>query len=176
MDEFGEIIYNEDQIRDRVSSVAKEISRDFKNKQDEGIIFVCVLKGAEPFFVDLTNALDINFESEYIYASSYKDKTVSSGQVSLRCDYKCDIAGKHIVIVDDIAETGLTMNKICEEFQLHNPASVSICVLLDKRKPDCDLKIDYKCFDCPNEFIVGYGLDYAENYRDLPYITSIKSN
>lgn len=173
MEKLGDIIFSEEQIQARVAEIAAEITNDYKDKQDDGIVVVGLLRGAIIFMADVIRHLDLVVQIDFISASSYKDGMESCGNVDIEMDIKTDIAGKHVIICEDIVDTGLTLNCICNMFKDRGAASVKICTFLFKKHSKYFDHSDYNCFDCPDEFIVGYGLDYAQKYRNLPYVTSI---
>ena len=175
MDELGKIIFGEDEIRNRVASVADEINRDMKDKEDDGIVVVGVLNGAFAFMADVVRHLNFELEVDFIQASSYKNSMKSSGYIKIEKDLTCILKDKHVLIVEDIVDTGRTLTHLKNLFLDRRAKSVSICALLVKKHTEAKNLVDYKCFDCPDEFIVGYGLDYRQKYRNLPYITSINT-
>ena len=162
-EDVEKILYSEEEIRAKVALTGKAISADYKGKD---ILLVGVLKGAVVFTADLMRALDndVNCEIGFITARSYGKSAVSGGKVDM-----------DDIIAEDILDSGLTLDTIKKGFLKESPASLKICVLLDKKAArKADITPDYKCFDVENEFIVGYGLDYAERYRCLPYIGVLK--
>lgn len=170
------ILFTEEQLKKRVGELGKEISRDYKDKNP---ILVGILKGSIIFMADLMRAMDIPCQIAFLSARSYGLKSTSSGTIDMDKDLAyalgTNIEGRHIILVEDILDTALTLstvyNRICEL----KPASVKVCTLLEKNvKRTIDFHADYKCFDAENEFLVGYGLDYAQNYRNLPYIGVLK--
>lgn len=176
MENLGEVIFNEYEIQARVSRVADEINCIMKEKEDDGIVVVGVLNGAYVFMADIVRHLNFDLEVDFIQASSYKNSMQSSGYIKIEKDLTCILKDKHVLIVEDIADTGRTLTYLKKLFLEREAKSVSICALLVKNHKDVKNLVDYKCFDCPDEFIVGYGLDYRQKYRNLPYITSININ
>ena len=161
-----------DQIRAKIIELAAEIDADYADREP---LLVGVLKGAAMFMSDLARALQRPSTMEFMAVSSYGSATTSSGVVRILKDLDRDIAGQHVLIVEDIIDSGLTLSWLFRNLHSRNPASVEIVTLL--RKPDAvkvDVPVKYVGFDIPNEFVVGYGLDYAERYRDLPYIGRLK--
>ncbi len=156
-----------DAIQRRVREMAAEISHDY-HELDTPLILLSVLKGSVSFTTDLSRSLTIPVNFDYVACSSYGPGTVTSGHVQLLKDLGMDVAGRHVLMVEDIIDTGLTTSFLFEHVQRHAPASVKLCVLLNKQerrvKP---VPIAYKGFDIPNEFVVGYGLDFNELYRNL---------
>lgn len=168
-----EVLYDEETLQKKAKELGEIITRDYDGKK---IIVVCILKGAVMFATDLIKQLNLPLEIEFMIVSSYGSSTKSSGVVKIIKDLDQDIAGKDILIVEDIIDTGLTLSYLRDNiFSQRNPNSVKICTLLDKpsgRK--VDLPIDYIGFTVPNAFLAGYGLDYAEEYRNIPYIFIMK--
>ena len=141
---------------------------------ESDLLLVGVLKGAVMFMTDLARALPLPVQLEFMAVSSYGSSTSSSGVVRILKDLDRDIAGRHVLIVEDIIDSGLTLSWLLKNLESRNPASLAVCTLL--RKPDAvkvDVEVRYVGFDIPNEFVVGYGLDYAERYRDLPFIGTL---
>ncbi|WP_375480333.1 hypoxanthine phosphoribosyltransferase [uncultured Jatrophihabitans sp.] len=171
-DDIEQVLISEGEIRDKIIQLAKQIDEDYADREP---VLVGVLKGAAMFMSDLARALDVASTMEFMAVSSYGSGTQSSGVVRILKDLDRDIAGQHVLIVEDIIDSGLTLSWLLRNLRSRNPASISIVTLL--RKPDAlkvDVAVDYIGFDIPNEFVVGYGLDYAERYRDLPYIGRLK--
>ena len=168
------IMLSEEEIKARVARLSEEINRDYAHLGDEPILFVGMLKGAFVFFADLVRGLNLNCEIDFMAASSYKDSTVSSGVITITRDIG-DIKGKHVVIVEDIIDSGNSMSYILELLRSREPASLKLCSLLSKpSRRVTEVAIDYLGFTIEDEFVVGYGLDYARKYRHLPYIGVLK--
>jgi hypoxanthine phosphoribosyltransferase len=170
--DIDEVIVSADQIKDKIVELAKEIDGDYAHRE---ILLVGVLKGAAMFMSDLARALERPCTLEFMAVSSYGGSTKSSGVVRILKDLDRDIAGKDVLIVEDIIDSGLTLNWLLKNLSSRNPASIEVVALL--RKPDAvkvEVPVRYVGFDIPPEFVVGYGLDYAERYRDLPYIGRLK--
>ncbi|MCJ0904534.1 hypoxanthine phosphoribosyltransferase [Rhodococcus sp. SRB_17] len=170
--DIASVLISEDQIRQRTAELAEEIAKRYPVGAPEGdLLLIGVLKGAVFFMTDFARALPIPSQMEFMAVSSYGSSTSSSGVVRILKDLDKDIAGRHVLIVEDIIDSGLTLSWLMRNLKTRNPASLEVVTLL--RKPDA-VKIDVDVrdvgFDIPNEFVVGYGLDYAERYRDLPYI------
>ncbi|MDR7072842.1 hypoxanthine phosphoribosyltransferase [Fictibacillus barbaricus] len=166
------ILINEEQLKGKVKEIGLQIRHDF---QDEPIVLIVVLKGAFVFASDLIRVIDGKVTIDFVVASSYGNQTETTGKVRLLKDIEVNITDENVVIVEDIIDSGLTLSFLKEHFQLHKPKSMKVCTLLDK--PDrrkVDLKADYAGFVIPDQFIVGYGIDYAERYRNLPYIATVK--
>jgi len=160
------VLINKEKIRGKVKEIGKLISEDYKNRN---LMLIGVLKGGFVFLADLIREIDIDMELDFMAVSSYGVSTKSSGVVKIIKDLDANIEGKHILIVEDIVDTGLTLNYLKELIQRRGPESVKICTMLDKpSRRMTKLKIDYCGFEIPDEFVVGYGLDYADKYRNLP--------
>ena len=166
------VVVSADEIKDKIGQLAKEIDADYAGREP---LLVGVLKGAAMFMSDLARALERPSTMEFMAVSSYGSATASSGVVRILKDLDRDIAGQHVLIVEDIIDSGLTLNWLLKNLTSRAPASIEVVALL--RKPDAikvEVPVRYVGFDIPNEFVVGYGLDYAERYRDLPYIATLK--
>jgi hypoxanthine phosphoribosyltransferase len=171
------VIISEEQIREKTAELAKQVSADHADAAD-GILLVCVLKGAVMFMADFARALGRHgpsVEMEFMAVSSYGSGTTSSGVVRILKDLDRDITDRHVIIVEDIVDSGLTLSWLMKYLQSRQPASVEVVALF--RKPDAvkvSVQTKYVGFDIPSEFVVGYGLDYAERYRELPYVGVLK--
>jgi hypoxanthine phosphoribosyltransferase len=166
------VLVTADQISAKISELAKQIDQDYADREP---LLVGVLKGAVMFMSDLARAMSRHSTMEFMAVSSYGSSTTSSGVVRILKDLDRDISGQHVIIVEDIIDSGLTLSWLLKNLHSRNPASVHVVALL--RKPDAikvDVTVEYVGFDIPNEFVVGYGLDYAERYRDLPYIGRLR--
>jgi hypoxanthine phosphoribosyltransferase len=166
------VIVTADQISVKISELAKQIDQDYADREP---LLVGVLKGAVMFMSDLARTMSRPSTMEFMAVSSYGSSTTSSGVVRILKDLDRDIAGQHVLIVEDIIDSGLTLSWLLKNLHSRNPASVRVVALL--RKPDAikvEVTVEYVGFDIPNEFVVGYGLDYAERYRDLPYIGRLR--
>ena len=161
-----EILYTQEQLAARVKELGEQITRDYQGEQ---ILLVCTLRGASIFFCDLVRQIDLDVRIDFIATSSYGAGTESSGEVRLNKDLSEPIKDKHVIIVEDIIDSGLTLNYLKNLFAARGPKSIKICSLLDKPEGRrTQLVGDYIGFTIPNAFVVGYGLDYAEKYRNLP--------
>ena len=170
--DIEQVLVSAEQITERIGELAKEIDADYAGREP---VLVGILKGAAMFMSDLARALERPSTMEFMAVSSYGSGTQSSGVVRILKDLDRDIAGQDVLIVEDIIDSGLTLSWLLKNLKARNPASISIVTLL--RKPDAlkvDVHVNYVGFDIPNEFVVGYGLDYAERYRDLPYIGRLR--
>lgn len=165
----GKPFLSSEQIYEKTIELAEKISRDYAGKE---IIAVGILKGAFIFFADLVRAIKVPLTIDFIVSSSYL-KTTSTGEVKVHCDMREDVANKDVLLIDDIIDTGISLNYIRERILSQGPASLKICVLLDKKERRVvDVPVDYIGFEVPNKFLVGYGLDYDNKYRNLPYIAT----
>ncbi len=176
-EEIDRVLFSEEQIKKRISQVGHRISCDYEGKDP---LLVGILKGSFVFMADLVRSIEIPCRVAFMKASSYGMGTSSSGTVTLDSDIEkalgASVGGQHILIVEDILDTALTLSTVCEKMKLLGPASLKVCTFMDKQvQRTIDFKADYKCFDVENEFVVGYGVDYAEHYRNLPYIGVLKS-
>lgn len=167
------VLLTEEQIQQRVKELGAQITADYKGKD---IIVICLLKGAAWFVTDLTRALDLKVRVDFMVASSYGNGTVTSGNVKVSLDIKENIEGKHVIVVDDIIDSGVTFAAISDMLKTRNPASLKTVAMCDKAERRINgLNADYVGFKIPDEFVVGYGLDYAGDYRNLPFIGVLKS-
>jgi hypoxanthine phosphoribosyltransferase len=167
-------LVTEEAIRAKTAELALTIARDHPADGGSDLLLVGVLKGAVMFMTDLARALPVPVQLEFMAVSSYGSATSSSGVVRILMDLDRDIAGRDVLIVEDIIDSGLTLSWLLGNLRSRHPASLEVCTLL--RKPDAvkvDVPLRYVGFDIPNEFVVGYGLDYAERYRDLPFIGTL---
>ena len=166
------ILYTEEQIAQRIREMGAQMYEDLKGKNP---LFVSVLRGAFIFMADITRACQVKCDVEFIAVSSYGNSTASSGAVQITPDIQQDISGRGLVVVEDILDSGNTLNFLKQYFLTKGAASVSICTLLDKpSRREKAIHADYVGFEVPDEFVVGYGLDYAQKYRNLPYIGVLK--
>lgn len=171
--DIASVLISADDLQARIRTLGQQITEDYRSHGD--LLLVGVLKGSVMFLVDLARSIDLPLAMDFMAISSYGASTQSSGVVRLVKDLETDIGGRHVLVVEDIIDSGLTIEYLTDQLQRRNPASLRICALLNK--PDrrtSDVRIDYLGFDIPNEFAVGYGLDYAEKYRNLPFIGVLK--
>ncbi len=162
------ILITPEEIAERVKAVAAQISADYAGKHP---ILVCILKGSTIFYADLARALSIHVAFDFMAVSSYGAGTTSSGQLKIKKDLDCNITGRDVIIVEDIMDSGNTLMNLKKLLTKRSPSSLKIVTLLDKfERRQCPISPDYKCFDIEDEFVIGYGLDYAEHYRNLPYV------
>ncbi len=166
-----EVLFSEEVITEKIRELGEIISRDFEGQE---VTLVCILKGASVFTCELAKRITVPVKFEFMQVSSYGNETESSGVVKILQDLDEPIRGKNVLVCEDIIDSGRSMHYLLEVLSGRGPASLKLCSLLDK--PDrrvVDVKIDYKGFTIPDKFIVGYGLDYAQKYRNLPYIAEV---
>jgi hypoxanthine phosphoribosyltransferase len=164
---------SEEEIQKKVKTLGQELSKKFKGKE---VVAVCVLKGSFVFYSDLIRSIDADISCEFFGVSSYHGGTTSSGEVKVTLDLSSPVEGKHVILVEDIIDTGLTMNYLKTAILSRKPATLTTVALLEK--PDAlkvPCEIDHVGFKIPNDFVVGYGLDYNGFYRNLPYIAQVQS-
>ncbi|WP_227397278.1 hypoxanthine phosphoribosyltransferase [Jeotgalibacillus aurantiacus] len=170
--DIEKVLYTEEQLQDKIKELGAELTEEY---QDKYPLAIGVLKGAMPFMADLIKRMDVYLEMDFMDVSSYGNSTVSSGEVKIIKDLNTKVEGRDILILEDIIDSGLTLHYLVDLFKYRKAKSIKIVTLLDKpsgRK--ADIKADYVGFIVPDEFVVGYGLDYAERYRNLPYIGVLK--
>ncbi len=168
---YMEVLIEEEELRIRVQDLAREVTGNLGERDP---IIVCVLKGAFVFVADLVRKLDFPFSVDFLRASSYGNSVVTSGEVKLDLDLQQSISNRHVLVVEDIVDTGLTVQYLKASLEARGPASISICSLLHKPANNVKLApVDYCGFEIPNEFVVGYGLDWQGYYRNLPFIAQV---
>jgi len=166
------ILVSEEQITETVNKIASNINRDLNG---EPLLVIVILKGSTPFAMDLIRKLDMPVELDFMQVSSYGQSTQTGGFINVKRDLEQDVSGKNILIVEDIIDSGNTLFKLKSLFESRNAKSVRICTMLDKpSRRVVDVHVDYTGIEIPDEFVIGYGLDYAEQYRNLPYIGVLK--
>jgi hypoxanthine phosphoribosyltransferase len=171
--DIDHILISEEEIQSRVQALAHEIEADYEGVED--LLLICVLKGGYIFLSDLSRALKRPHEVDFMGISSYGDRTESSGEVRIVMDLKQPIANRNILIVEDIIDSGRTLTYMRRNLLARSPASLRICTLLNKpARREVDVPVDYIGFDIPDEFVIGYGLDFAEIYRNLPFVGVLK--
>ena len=167
------VMYSEGEGNARIHELGEKISADYAGKE---ILLVCVLKGASFFACELAKRITVPVQIEFMKCSSYGNETESSGVVKITQDLDQPIRGKHVIVVEDIVDTGRTLSYLLELLEKRDPASVTLCTLLDKpERRVAKVNVEYTGFTIPDEFVVGYGLDYAQKYRNLPFIGIIKT-
>lgn len=166
------VLISSDELARRCAQLGNELSRDYEGTTP---VFVCILKGAYVFLADLTRSLTIDHEVDFMAVSSYEGGTRSTGVVKIVKDLRVNITDRDVILVEDIVDTGLTLTYLMDMLRTRSPRSVRVCALLDKTaartKP---VEVDYRGFEIPKEFVVGYGLDYDEKYRNLPFVGVLK--
>jgi len=170
--QIEKVLISREEISQKVKELGQQIGKDYEGKD---LLVVCILKGAILFMADLIREIDCPLSTDFMAVSSYGDSTKSSGAVMILKDLESNVKGRHVLIVEDIIDTGLTLKYLIENLKARKPASIKICTLLDK--PDrrkVKINVDYTGFVIPDEFVVGYGLDFAEKYRNLPDVCVLK--
>ena len=169
--DIQEVLISEEEIERHVAEIGRQISLDYADKNP---IFVGVLKGCFIFMADLMRHVTVNCTMDFMSVSSYRG-TTSTGAVKINKDLNEDIEGRHLILVEDILDSGVTLNYLKNYLSVRRPASIRVATLMDKpARRKADIYADYSCFEVPDAFVVGYGLDYNENYRNLPYIGILK--
>jgi len=172
LNDIRETIFAEEEIRTRIRELGKKISLDYADKSP---LLIGILKGCFVFLADISRQITLDCEIRFLTASSYGFSSVTSGKVKIEKDIDFEIEGRHVIIIEDILDSGVTLAALRDYISERRPASLKICALLDKpARRQVPIDIDYLGFECPDEFVVGYGLDYAERYRNLPFIASLK--
>lgn len=172
--DIDRVFFSGDELQNKVREIGAQITRDYEGKDP---LFVGVLKGSFVFMADLMRAVDLYCDIDFMAVSSYGSGTTTTGAVKINKDLSYNVEGRHIILIEDILDSGVTLSYLKKYIEARKPASVRICTLLDKpARRRADIHADYVGFECPDAFIVGYGLDYAERYRNLPYIGVLKSD
>lgn len=172
LEDIESILIDEDKLAKRIKEIGQEISEDFAGEE---IMLVGILKGASVFMSDLIRQISLPVYIDYMVVSSYGNSAETSGVVRIIKDLEDNIDGKNIIIVEDIIDTGLTLSYLKQNLLSRNPKTLKICTLLDKpARREKEIDIDYRGFEVPDEFIIGYGIDYAEKYRNLPFVGLLK--
>jgi len=172
-DDVARVLISERELQARVGELAREIDRTYAD--GDCPLLVCALKGGFVFLADLTRRLEMRHEVDFMEVSSYGAATKSSGVVRILLDLERSVAGRHVLIVEDIIDSGRTLDYITRNLRARRPASLRVCTLLDKRScRKVDVTVDFVGFEIPDEFVVGYGLDFAEEYRNLPFVGVLK--
>ncbi len=167
------VLISSEDIQLRVRQLGNEISNDYK---DSVPIFVCILKGAYPFLADLTRCVSVDHEVDFMAVSSYDGGTQSTGVVKIEKDLKSNITNRDVILVEDIIDSGLTIDNLMDLLKTRNPRSIRVAAVVDKKVArKKDVPLHYVGFEIPNEFVIGYGLDYDEKYRNLPFIGIMKA-
>ena len=170
--DVGEVLISQEQIREKTKELGRRIAQDYEGKNP---LLICVLKGGLMFLADLMREIHMPLEIDFMAVSSYGDATESSGVVRILMDLERNIRGRHVLIVEDIIDTGRTLNYIIENLHTRGPASIKVCTLLDKpARRLLNIPLDYVGFEIPDRFVIGYGLDFGEIYRNLPFVGVLK--
>ena len=170
--DIADVLIGTEELQAKVAELGRQISEDYRGRNP---LLICLLRGAAVFLSDLIRAIDIPLEMDFIAISSYGDSTESSGVVRLVMDLKSNITSRNVLIVEDIVDSGRTLAYILDNLQTRRPADLKVCALLSKpSRREVQVKLDYLGFEIPDKFVVGYGLDYAEGYRNLPFIGVLK--
>ena len=173
--DIQEVLFTQEDLARRIGEIGAAITRDYASAAGDGIVLVSVLRGAAIFMADLARAIELPIEMDYMAISSYGNGAKSSGVVRILKDLTSEIEGRHVIVAEDILDSGLTLKYLLKNLSSRNPASIAVATLLRKKtEAQADIDCRYVGFECPDEFIVGYGLDYAERYRNLPYIGILK--
>lgn len=170
--DMEEILYTKKELAEIVQRLGRKITEDY---QGEEILAVCILKGASIFFADLVRQIQLPVQLDFMQISSYGSSTTSSGEIKIHLDLGQSVAGKNVIIVEDIVDSGLSMHYLMDNFKQRNAKSVKLCALLSKpSRRQVEVQVDYCGAEIPDAFVVGYGLDYAQRYRNLPYLGVLK--
>ncbi len=173
MNDIKHVLVSREELEKRVAEIGRQITEDYQGRD---VVLVGILKGAMPFLCDLMRAIDLPLTIDTMCVSSYGNSTVSSGSVNIKKDLDKDIRGKDVIVVEDIIDTGITMAALVPLLKKRGAASVELSICLDKKERRVqDVPVRYVGFSVPDEFIVGYGCDYAEKYRNLPEVCTLKS-
>ena len=168
MSEKISVLIPEEEIRKRIAEVGAQLSKDYEGEE---VLMICILRGGVFFACELAKHLTVPVSMDFMCVSSYGSGTVSSGRVKIIKDLDENIEGKHVLIAEDIVDSGNTLSTLIKILQVRKPASIRLCTLLDKpERRVVDINADYSCFEIPDKFVVGFGLDYNQHYRNLPYV------
>jgi hypoxanthine phosphoribosyltransferase len=171
---ISKVMITEEQVSQKVKELGKVITRDY---QDKDLLLIAILKGSVVFLADLIRAISLPLHMDFMAVSSYGTSTATSGVVRILKDLEADITDKHVLIIEDIVDTGLTLSYLKENLNSRNPASLKVCTFLDKpSRRKVAITPDYNGYEIPDEFVVGYGLDCNEEFRNLPYIAVVKTD
>ncbi len=168
---LDKILLTEDQIAAKVSELGEKITHDYAGKK---LLMICTLRGSVLFFADLIRHIKVPCQLDFISASSYGNETISTGKLNIKKDIETNIENLDVILVEDIVDTGITISALYENLKKRNPASLKVCAVFNKpSRRVCDVNVDYFGFEIPDEFVVGYGLDFAQDYRELPYLATL---
>lgn len=172
---FGKPLITQEQMRVRVRELGRKITQDFQHEHN--LVIIGILKGAFAFYADLARAIRLPFRVDFLVVTSYRSRSSSSGKVKIVTDLTEDIKGRPILIVEDIVDSGLTLEYLVKQLQKKKPRRIATCALLSKlSRRTVPIQVDYVGFEIPDTFVVGYGLDYQQKYRNLPYIATLETN
>lgn len=172
LNDLAGVMFDEAALAAKCREMGRALTRDYAGRD---LLVVGILKGSVMFFADLVRQIGIPLNVDFMVVSSYGSGTESSGRISIKKDLSTDIRGRHVLLVEDIVDSGVTMSRLMEELAGREPASIKLCALLSKpSRRQAEVRLDYCGFEVPDEFLVGYGLDYAEKYRNLPVIGILK--
>ena len=172
MSERIKVLISEEDVDKKICEIGKQITKDYEGKN---VHLICVLKGGVFFMCELSKRIDVPVTMDFMSVSSYGDDTKSSGVIKIVKDLDESITGKDVIVVEDIVDSGRTLSHLLELLESRNPNSIRLCTLLDKPERRVkDVKVDYTCFQLPDEFVVGYGLDYQQKYRNLSFIGAVE--
>lgn len=172
MQDIEKVLFTEEEIREKVQEIGAQISKDYEGKNP---LIVCVLRGSFIFMADLVRAITVPCEPDFMSVSSYGGGTRSSGNVKITKDFDNPIEGRHVIVIEDILDSGRTLSFLLETFKMRGAKSLALCTFLDKpERRVVPVDVDYCGFQVPDEFIVGYGLDYDQKYRNLPFVGILK--
>lgn len=174
--DIQQVMFTEEELAKKVTEIGQKITEDYLALNDgKSILVVGILKGASVFFTDVIRHIDLPVTIDFMMASSYGDETISSGKVTIKKDLEVDVRNRHVLLVEDIIDSGITMECVMRILKQRGADSVKLCALFTKpSRRRIPVDIDYLGYEIPDEFIVGYGLDYAEKYRNLPYVGILK--
>lgn len=173
-EDIAKVLLTKEQIQTRIAELGAQLTKDYADCDGE-VVLICILRGAVMFFADIARAMNMHIQMEFMGISSYGNEQKTSGIVRITKDIDTSITNKHVIIAEDIMDSGLTLSHLLKLLSSRNPASLRTCCLLDKpTRRECDITPDYCGFIIPNEFVVGYGLDYLGFYRNLPYVGVLK--
>lgn len=173
-EEIGKVLITEEELQNKVKELGKLITEDYKDKKED-LLLISILKGSVFFMTDLSRAIDLALSFDFMDVSSYGDGTESSGNVRILKDLDGPIDGLNVIIVEDIIDTGYTLSYLVDNLKRRGAKSIKIACLLDKKeRRKVDIDVDYIGFEIPDEFVVGYGIDYAQKYRNLPFVGIVK--
>jgi hypoxanthine phosphoribosyltransferase len=171
-EDVAEVLITSEEIQEKTAELARQITADYQGKD---LLLICILKGGLVFLADLMREIRLPLEIDFMAVSSYGDKTESGGVVRILMDLDTNIQGRNVLIVEDIIDTGRTLNYVIQNLRTRRPASLRICTLLNKpARRVLDIPVDYVGFEIPDKFVIGYGLDYGEIYRSLPFVGVLK--